>query len=63
MMKKIRNKFLNAIVLLSILSAALGTFWIGAAEANLGIEICTAQGIKTIYASPIDAIQSGTIIS
>ncbi len=50
MIRNMRNNLLSLTVLLSILTAALGTLWIGTAEAKLGIEICTAQGIKHIDA-------------
>lgn len=36
--------------MLSVFTVVLGPLWIGKAEANLGIEICTSQGVKTIPA-------------
>jgi hypothetical protein len=48
-MNNLRHKSINFITLLSILSVVLGALWIPTAEAKLGIEICTAQGVKTIF--------------
>tara|TARA_R110002126_G_scaffold13118_4_gene56923 strand:+ start:73493 stop:73882 length:390 start_codon:yes stop_codon:yes gene_type:complete len=44
----LRDKLICLLTLLSILSVVFGALWIPAAEASLGIEICTAQGVKTI---------------
>jgi hypothetical protein len=47
-MNSLCHKSINLLTLLSMLSVMLGTLWIPTAEAKLGIEICTAQGVKTI---------------
>lgn len=49
-MRAIKNKFIGIITLLAVLSVVFGPLWISQAEANLGIQICTAEGIKTIPA-------------
>ena len=49
-MAYIRNKITALLTLIAILMVSMGPLWISKAEAHLGIEICTAQGIKVISA-------------
>jgi hypothetical protein len=57
-MRIFKQKIISLLVLLSLWAVILGPLWIGQAEARLGIEICTAQGIKII---PAPASMSGGI--
>jgi hypothetical protein len=57
-MRIFQQKIISLLVLLSLWAVILGPLWIAQAEARLGIEICTAQGIKII---PAPAGMSGEI--
>lgn len=58
MMHLIRYKLISLLTLLAILSVAFSSLWVGHAEAKLGIEICTAQGVKTVYIDAPDTDSS-----
>tara|TARA_R110002124_G_scaffold129483_1_gene290833 strand:+ start:134946 stop:135344 length:399 start_codon:yes stop_codon:yes gene_type:complete len=49
-MRIFQQKIISLLLLLSLCAVLLGPLWIGQAEARLGIEICTAQGVKVINA-------------